>query len=101
MSPKLGHVYEDIGTGICVEAMETSYGHVETWDPRSHKPLGSCTLQEFETRYRWYGSGTTGAVAERLGRDSILIELNPEYVKLIRKRIGAVTPGFRFDGDGA
>jgi len=32
------------------------------------------------------GSGTTGAVARSMGRSSILIELNPEYVKLIRKR---------------
>lgn len=32
------------------------------------------------------GSGTVGAVAERLGRNSILIELNPEYVKLAKHR---------------
>lgn len=34
------------------------------------------------------GSGTTGAVAVRLGRDYIGIELNPEYNKLAEKRIG-------------
>jgi DNA modification methylase len=33
------------------------------------------------------GSGTTGAVAKRLGRSSVLIELNPEYIKLIEKRL--------------
>ncbi|MGI9463613.1 MAG: DNA-methyltransferase [Aestuariivirgaceae bacterium] len=33
------------------------------------------------------GSGTTGMVADRLGRNAILIELNPEYADLIRKRI--------------
>jgi DNA modification methylase len=33
------------------------------------------------------GSGTTGAVAEYLGRDSIQIELMPDYAKLIPKRI--------------
>ena len=32
------------------------------------------------------GSGTTGAVARSMGRSSILIELNPEYVNLIRER---------------
>jgi DNA modification methylase len=32
------------------------------------------------------GSGTTCAVASRLGRDSIGIELNEEYLKLARKR---------------
>ena len=33
------------------------------------------------------GSGTTLAVARRLGRDSIGIEIKPEYIKLIRKRL--------------
>jgi|TARA_B110000495_G_C22920558_1_gene537814 DNA modification methylase len=33
------------------------------------------------------GSGTTGAVAEYLGRSSIQIELMPDYAKLIPKRI--------------
>ena len=32
------------------------------------------------------GSGTTGKVALELGRQAILCELNPEYVKLIRQR---------------
>lgn len=38
------------------------------------------------------GSGTTGAVALELGRQAVLIELNPQYVELIRRRC-AVTPG--------
>lgn len=33
------------------------------------------------------GSGTTGAVADRLGRDAILIELNPEYAAIADRRI--------------
>ena len=33
------------------------------------------------------GAGTTGLVADRLGRNAILIELNPEYAELARKRI--------------
>ena len=32
------------------------------------------------------GSGTTGKVAEDLGRDAILIELVPEYLNIIKKR---------------
>ena len=35
------------------------------------------------------GAGTTGLVADRLQRDCILIELNPEYVELARERIDA------------
>jgi hypothetical protein len=33
------------------------------------------------------GSGTTALVADRLGRDAIGIELNPEYAEMARKRI--------------
>jgi DNA modification methylase len=33
------------------------------------------------------GAGTTGLVADRLGRDAILIELNPEYAEIARRRI--------------
>ena len=41
------------------------------------------------------GSGTTLAVAKRLGRNGIGIELNPEYVNLAENRIGdATTPLF-------
>lgn len=37
------------------------------------------------------GSGTTAAVAAKHGRLGIGCELNPEYVELIRQRVGAVT----------
>ncbi len=40
------------------------------------------------------GSGTTGAVSVRNNRDFIGCELNPAYVDLARKRIGAVAPLF-------
>ena len=40
------------------------------------------------------GSGTTGVVALKLDREFIGIELNPEYVKLARRRIGDVAPLF-------
>lgn len=33
------------------------------------------------------GAGTTGLVADRMQRDAILIELNPEYAELARRRI--------------
>ena len=42
------------------------------------------------------GSGTTCAVALSLGRNSIGIDLNPEYLELARKRIAAVTPALPF-----
>jgi DNA modification methylase len=35
------------------------------------------------------GSGTTGLVADRLGRDATLIELNPEYAEMARRTIAS------------
>jgi DNA modification methylase len=40
------------------------------------------------------GAGTTGLVADRLGRDFVGIELNPAYLEMARARIGAVAPLF-------
>jgi DNA modification methylase len=40
------------------------------------------------------GSGTTGVVATKLGRDFIGIELNPQYAELARRRIGGAMPLF-------
>lgn len=38
------------------------------------------------------GAGTTGLVANRLGRSAVLCELNPEYVRLASERITADAP---------
>lgn len=46
------------------------------------------------------GSGTTGKVALELGRSAILIELNPDYVKLIEKRCRVNLP-LNFGGEVA
>jgi len=43
-------------------------------------PQGGTVLDPFA------GSGTTGEVAEQHGRNSILIELNPKYVEMIKAR---------------
>lgn len=44
-------------------------------------PAGGHVLDPFG------GAGTTGMVADRLGRDATLIELNPSYITLIKNRI--------------
>lgn len=44
-------------------------------------PVGGTVLDPFG------GAGTTGLVAERLGRNSILIELNPAYAAMAERRI--------------
>jgi DNA modification methylase len=40
------------------------------------------------------GAGTTGLVSDRLGRNAILIELNPDYAALAQKRIRDDCPMF-------
>jgi DNA modification methylase len=40
------------------------------------------------------GAGTTGLVADRLGRDATLIELNPTYAAIARERIAGDAPLF-------
>jgi DNA modification methylase len=43
------------------------------------------------------GTGTTGAVAKRLGRKSVLIELNPKYCQIIEKRIEKISVPMEFN----
>jgi len=38
------------------------------------------------------GAGTVGLVAERLGRDAILVELKPEYAAMAERRIREEAP---------
>jgi hypothetical protein len=40
------------------------------------------------------GAGTTGLVADRLGRNAILCEMNPDYAEMARRRITADSPLF-------
>ncbi|TGR71399.1 site-specific DNA-methyltransferase [bacterium M00.F.Ca.ET.194.01.1.1] len=46
-------------------------------------PVGGTVLDPFG------GAGTTALVAERKGRDAILIEINPEYADITRRRLVA------------
>lgn len=53
------------------------------WEPTCEhglEPIPCTVLDPFG------GSGTTGEVALSLGRSAVLIELNPEYVKLIERK---------------
>lgn len=50
-------------------------------------PVGGTILDPFG------GSGTTGEVAEKHGRNAILVELNPEYVGLAQQRINKTKTG--------
>lgn len=51
-------------------------------------PPGGVVLDPFG------GAGTTGLVADRRGRNAILIEINPAYVEIARRRITKESPLF-------
>lgn len=51
-------------------------------------PTGGTVLDPFG------GAGTTGLVADRLQRKAILIELNPEYAEMAKRRIESDAPLF-------
>lgn len=53
---------------------------------RAGCPEGGSVLDPFA------GAGTTGLVADRLGRDAILIEINPSYAAMARRRIEGDAP---------
>ncbi len=68
-----------------------SEAHFATFPPaliepciRAGCPEGGICLDPF------FGAGTTGLVAKKLGRHYIGIELNPEYIGMAQKRIAAV-----------
>jgi DNA modification methylase len=51
-------------------------------------PAGGTVLDPFA------GSGTTGLVADRIGRHALLVELNPDYVAMAESRIRSDAPLF-------
>lgn len=51
-------------------------------------PSGGMVLDPFG------GAGTTGLVADKLGRNAVLIELNPEYAAMAERRIQNSAPLF-------
>lgn len=57
--------------------LRTYGGVIDSWSNE-----GDIVLNPF------MGSGTTGFVANKLGRHYVGIELNPEYVEMAKKRIG-------------
>lgn len=54
-------------------------------------PKGGTVLDPFG------GAGTTGLVADRLQRNAVLIELNPEYLEIARRRINGDAPLFAIE----
>ena len=56
-------------------------GWMPSCECSQHEPVPQTVLDPFG------GAGTTGLVADRLRRDAVLIELNPEYAAMARARV--------------
>lgn len=81
------------GSDLSNRYREHGYAKRETtgWEPtcaHADAPTRPCMVLD-----PFNGSGTTGAVAVENGLSYVGIELNPEYLKLARKRIGKASPG--------
>lgn len=69
--------------------------HFATFPPKLIEPCVLAGSQKGDTVLDpFFGAGTTGLVADRLGRDCIGIELNPEYAQMARERITNDNPLF-------
>jgi len=87
---------DDIGQGQRVEDgafndgtyKRTTKGWQPTCECPEAPPVPCQVLDPFG------GAGTTGLVADRLGRNSTLLELNPEYAELAARRIRDDAPLF-------
>lgn len=71
--------------GRAVHPTQKPEGIIEPLMAYSAAP-GALVLDPF------FGSGTTGVVAQRTGRRCIGIELNPTYIDIARRRLGLVDP---------
>ena len=58
--------------------------HTTGWSPSCECDAGTIPATVLDP---FGGAGTTGLVADRLGRDAILIEMNPDYAAMARARI--------------
>ena len=78
------------------ETRDVRRGPVVSNETLGWKPTCSCNSEVVPATVLdpFCGSGTTGAVSLRHGRNFIGIELNADYIKLAEKRIGAVDPLF-------
>jgi DNA modification methylase len=55
--------------------------------PHIETPIKACSPEDGIVFDPFMGSGTTGAVARRLGRNYLGIDLNPEYARFAMNRI--------------
>lgn len=92
-----GLIHDGDGTPIAIDVPPIGFAaaHFATFPPnliapliRSSCPTGGTVLDPFG------GAGTTGLVADRLQRNAILIELNPDYAEMAKARCHGDAPMF-------
>jgi DNA modification methylase len=80
------------------DAGPDQYGDLPRWDTRTTGWRASCghagEPQPCTVLDPFAGAFTTALVSERLGRDSIMVEINPTYVEMGRKRVIGDAPMF-------
>ena len=74
--------------GSFVGAVSETKGWASFCDCATETPIPCTVLDPFG------GAGTTALVADRLGRNAIICELNPEYVKIAKDRLEGDNPLF-------
>jgi DNA modification methylase len=60
--------------------------------------IRSCSREQETVLDPFAGSGTTLAVAKKLGRNYLGCELSPEYARSVEERLSAIAPGDPLDG---
>ncbi len=74
-----------------INTAKTGYEHFAVFPEEIPRmAIKSCCPPEGIVLDPFAGSGTTGKVAKELGRKSILIELQSEFIKIIKKRCGEI-----------
>lgn len=98
---KSGNVYEPNGkrnkrSVWTIATKPFKEAHFATFPPDLVTPCILAGSREGDTVLDPFGgSGTTGLVADRNGREFVLIELNPDYALMARNRIDGDAPLFR------
>lgn len=87
-----GKQMKDVWTGSLTKPSEKKCGKHPTQKPEYllERIIQASTVQGYIVLDPFCGSGTTGVVANRLGRNFIGIDLSEEYLQITKKRLEAI-----------
>lgn len=87
-----GKQMKDVWTGSLTKPSEKKYGKHPTQKPEYllERIIQASTVQGNIVLDPFCGSGTTGVVANRLGRNFIGIDLSEEYLQITKERLEAI-----------